>query len=127
MIQQLHRTFFLTSGLLSLLLGIIGIFVPLLPTTPFLLLAAYCFSNSSERLHSWLLNHKTFGPLIRDWEEHGVIRLRIKWIATISMCLLVSYPLIFKIEQMWLKGVVAGTIACVLVFIWTRPSTYTNV
>jgi len=56
-------------GWLSLITGIIGIFLPLLPTTPLVLLAAWCFSKSSERFHAWLLQHKYFGPIVSDWQS----------------------------------------------------------
>ncbi|WP_081991007.1 YbaN family protein [Pseudoalteromonas piratica] len=116
------RSFWLVIGLLSLMLGVIGIFLPLLPTTPFVLLSAFCFSKSSTRLHNWLLNHHLFGHLISDWDKYGVIRLKVKIIATSSMLLLVSYPLVFLSFATWLKAIVGVTIACVLLFIWTRPS-----
>ena len=119
---MIKRTFWLFFGLLSLLLGIIGVFLPLLPTTPFVLLSAYCFSKSSKRLHIWLLNHKLFGSLIRDWEQHGVIRYKTKCIATASMLILVSYPLIFLPILLWIKITVIISIVSVLIFIWTRPS-----
>jgi hypothetical protein len=119
---MIKRTFWLLFGLLALLLGIIGVFLPLLPTTPFILLAAFCFSRSSQRLHTWLLNHKWFGPLIKDWEKYGVIRTRVKWVATVSMLVMVSYPLLFKEFSIWLKLIVVVSIICVLLFIWTRPS-----
>ncbi len=116
------RSMWLAIGLLSLSLGILGVFLPLLPTTPFVLLSAFCFSKSSSRLHLWLLNHKLFGHLINDWEKHGVIRTKIKVIATCSMLLLVSYPLIFMPFANWLKAIVIISIVSVLVFIWTRPT-----
>jgi len=119
---MIKRTFWLFFGLLSLLLGIIGVFLPLLPTTPFVLLSAYCFSKSSKRLHAWLLNHKLFGSLISDWEKHGVIRNKTKCIATASMLILVSYPLIFLPFAIWIKLTVIITMVSVLTFIWTRPS-----
>lgn len=119
---MIKRTFWLVFGLLSLLLGIVGVFLPLLPTTPFVLLSAYCFSKSSKRLHLWLLNHKLFGSLISDWEKHGVIRTKTKCIATASMLILVSYPLFFLPIIIWVKLTVIITILSVLIFIWTRPS-----
>ncbi len=119
---MIKRTLWLLFGLVALFLGILGVFLPLLPTTPFILLAAFAFSKSSKRLHSWLLNHKLFGPLIRDWETYGIIRTKVKWLATTSMLVLVSYPLIFLTFPLWLKGIVVLSICCVLTFIWTRPS-----
>lgn len=122
MLNQTKKALFLLVGLISLALGIIGIFLPLLPTTPFLLLSAYCFSQSSKKLHQWLLSHKYFGPLISDWEKHGVIRTKVKWLATISMVVLISYPLLFMIQITWLKAFIVLTMSCVLIFIWTRPA-----
>ncbi len=116
------RSVWLVIGLVSLLLGVLGVFLPLLPTTPFVLLSAFCFSKSSTRMHSWLLNHRIFGQLIMDWEAHGVIRTKIKVIATSSMLLLVSYPLLFIPFPIWLKAIVVISIVSVLLFIWSRPS-----
>ena len=75
---------FIASGIVSLTLGVLGIFLPLLPTTPFLLLSAFLFARSSEKLHSWLLNHKIFGKYIRDFLQDRSIPLRVK-IISISM------------------------------------------
>ncbi|QYY33305.1 MULTISPECIES: YbaN family protein [Cupriavidus] len=74
-----------TLGALSLLLGIIGIFLPVLPTTPFVLLAAACFARGSERFHGWLLEHPRFGPLVSDWQRHHSIPLRAKCLALVMM------------------------------------------
>jgi hypothetical protein len=71
----------------SLLLGVIGIFVPLLPTPPFVLLAAWCFSRGSERCERWLLEHPRFGPLVRGWREQRAMPLRAKQWATAMMAL----------------------------------------
>ncbi len=71
------------SGFLSL--GLVGVVLPVVPTTPFLLIAAACFARSSPRLHGWLLDHPLFGPPIRDWQAHGAIRPRAKAMALASM------------------------------------------
>ncbi len=119
---QIKRLFFLGTGCLCVVLGFVGAFVPLLPTVPFLLLAAYCFSKSSHRLHSWLLSRPKVGPIIQDWELHGVIQLKAKRLSTAMMLLLASYP-IFLLHFSWvLKSLVIITITLVLIFIWTRPS-----
>lgn len=118
---KIKKTFYLTLGLISLMLGIAGIFLPLLPTTCFILLAAFCFSKSSERLYNYLVQHRLFGRQIKEWQEHGVIPLRIKLIASGMMLLSVSYPLIFIDFSQALKLLTTASIVAALLFIWTRP------
>jgi uncharacterized membrane protein YbaN (DUF454 family) len=122
MVQGTKRLLYLFFGFLCLFLGVIGIFLPILPTTPFALLAAFFFSRSSEKLHAWLLNQKHLGPVISNWEKHGVIRKPAKITATIMMVLLFSYTLIFVPVHYGIKIVVSLTGISVLSFIWTRPS-----
>lgn len=83
--QRAIRAFWVTCGALSLVLGIIGIFLPLLPTTPFILLAAACFARGSEKFHHWLITHERFGPLVRDWQAHRSIPFRAKCLALTMM------------------------------------------
>jgi uncharacterized membrane protein YbaN (DUF454 family) len=75
------RLWFLAAGHLSVGLAVLGVFLPLLPTTPFLLLAAACYARGSVRFYNWLLNSGTFGPLIRTWREHRAMALRHKLLA----------------------------------------------
>lgn len=116
------RLVWLICGALSLALGTIGIFLPLLPTVPLLLLAAFCFARSSERLQHWLLAHPILGPPIHDWQERGAIGRRAKWAASLSIlvALIISWalgvkPLVLVFQILALVGVSA--------FIWTRPNT----
>ena len=122
MMAQMSRYLYVLTGLLCLGCGFLGIFLPLLPTTPFVLLAAFCFSRGSQTLHRWLLTQRTFGPIIRDWNQHGVIRLRVKWISTCLIVLMLSYPIIFKDVPLFAKIAAALVGLGVLVFIWSRPS-----
>lgn len=73
------RALFVILGLVSFGLGVLGIFLPLLPTTPFLLLSAYLFVRSSNRLYQWLINHQVFGRYINDYLEKRSIPKRVKW------------------------------------------------
>ena len=108
-------------GSIALVLGVIGIILPLLPTVPFLILAAFCFARSSERMHAWLLSHKTFGPMILDWQQSGAIRPRAKRAATVSVALVFGISLVLKLPNHVL-AIQAMTLACVMLFIWTRPN-----
>ena len=82
-----QRVLWLLAGGLALLTGIVGIFLPLLPTTPFVLLAAFCFSRGSQRCETWLLQHPRFGPMVRDWRASRAVPLRAKQLATLMMTL----------------------------------------
>ncbi len=115
------RLLWITFGLFSLLLGVIGMFLPLLPTVPLLLLAVFCFARSSERLHDWLVNHPRLGPPIRDWQRSGAISLPAKRLATASIALafLIPYFIGVRPQILTLQAVV---LSGVLIFIWTRPS-----
>lgn len=115
------RGLWLTLGVVSLVLGTVGIFVPLLPTVPFLLLAAVGFARSSERLHHWLLSHPRFGPPISDWRERGAIGHRAKRLATVSIIAAFAISMALGLKP-WLLAVQATTLALVALFIWTRPA-----
>lgn len=115
------RLIWATIGGLSLMLGVIGIAVPLLPTVPFILLAAFCFARSSERLHAWLLSHHRFGPVIEDWNQRGAISPRVKRISTVSILAVFTLSLIMGLRPLIL-GIQAVSLGCVAIFIWTRPN-----
>lgn len=119
---HLVKHLFVAAGWLSLGCGVLGIFLPLLPTTPFVLLAAFCFSKGSDSLHRWLLSQKTFGPLIRDWQEHGVIRRHVKGTSTVLIVLLMGYPILFRPMPIRLKIALSLVGMGVIGFIWSRPS-----
>jgi uncharacterized membrane protein YbaN (DUF454 family) len=78
------------AGSVSLALGLIGVVLPGLPTTPFILLAAACYAKASPRLHGWLLNHRLLGPMVRDWETHRNLTRRSKTVAQVSMVVMVG-------------------------------------
>ncbi|MDO9292372.1 MAG: YbaN family protein [Hydrogenophaga sp.] len=88
--SRLVRGLLWAAGSLALLLGVIGIVLPGLPTTPFILLAAACYAKASPRLHRWLLNHRLTGPMLRDWETHRSLTRRNKIVAVVSMAVMVS-------------------------------------
>jgi hypothetical protein len=91
--SRLVRGLLWAAGSLALLLGVIGVVLPGLPTTPFILLAAACYAKASPRLHRWLLNHRLTGPMLRDWEQHRSLTRRNKTIAVVSMLVMVSFSI----------------------------------
>lgn len=114
------RLIWLIFGLISFALGVIGAFLPLLPTVPFMLLSAFLFSKSSERLHNWILTHPVFGPSIEDWQRNGAITKRIKLYSTVSIAAAFGLSLALGLKPIILI-IQAITLLGVLVFIWTRP------
>ena len=121
------RFFFMIMGWASLGLGLVGIFMPLLPTTPFLLLAAFCFQRSSKRLHDWLINQPTFGPIIQEWNTHHIIRPRVKWVSISLLWLLLAYPLVFKESlSAWFKVIMILVGIGVTFFIASRRSSFSD-
>ena len=118
---RVPRPVLFAIGVLSVVLGAIGVVLPLVPTTPFLLLAAACFSRSSRRMHAWLLRNRVFGPVLRDWENGGAIARPVKILATVMMLGLISYPLGFLEIALPAKITAAASVVAVLAFIWSRP------
>ncbi len=120
---SLKRSFFLLSGAISLFLGILGIFLPLLPTTPFILLTAYCWAKSSPKFHAWLLAHKRFGPIVYNWETSRVIPLKMKWLSTIMMNGAIFFTVFFTLpEEKWLLKIIMACISIgTSIWIWSFP------
>ncbi len=108
-------------GLVCVALAMVGVVLPLLPTVPFLLLAAFFFARSSSRLHNWLLTHQTFGPLIVDWQSSGVIRPGAKKAATLSVAAVFGLSVLLSMPSHVLI-IQAVVLSGVMLFIWTRPS-----
>jgi len=115
------RLFTMLMAWLAVVLGTIGIFLPLLPTTPFILLAVMLFSRSSPRFEAWLNNHPRFGPLINDWRNHGVVSLKAKCSATVMVGFSLGLMLWMKLPQLAMWPAIV-CLAAVMLFLWTRPS-----
>jgi uncharacterized membrane protein YbaN (DUF454 family) len=114
------RIVFLLIGFTSLFLGIVGIFLPLLPTTPFILLAAACFAKASPRFHDWIVNHPTWGPMISNWKNQGAIAPRAK----ISASVMISLSILTIWLVVPLMAVKIGTtlfLTGIVMFIVSRP------
>lgn len=113
------RLIWIVLGFFSLALGTLGAFLPLLPTVPLYLLAAFFFARSSDHLHDWLITHPTFGPPIRDWNERRAIGRRAKWLASLSIAAAFGISLWFSVPT-WVLIVQAIVLSTVALFIWTR-------
>ena len=92
---SLRKWLLISAGVLSVVLATVGVFLPLLPTTPFLLLAAACFMRSSDGLYEWLTTHKWFGPYIRNYREHRAITKRTKTVVLVLMWTTLVYGIVW--------------------------------
>ncbi|MFV0470729.1 MAG: YbaN family protein [Paludibacteraceae bacterium] len=105
------KIFFVIIASVSLGLGILGVFLPLLPTTPFLLLSAALYAKSSDRLYQWLLNHPILGSYIRDFREEKAIALKVKVVAIATIWISIGYTVFFVVNHKWYLQVMLGVIA----------------
>ena len=114
------RALWLAAGVLAFVLGVVGIFVPLLPTTPFILLAAFCFSRGCARCEAWLLAHPRWGPMVRDWRERRAVPLRAKQLATVMMTIgcVIAWPQLPS-PWHWAPVVVCSAVAA---WLWQLPT-----
>lgn len=114
------RGILILVGLIALALGVIGAFVPLMPSTVFFIIAAACFARSSPRLEAWILSHAFIGEPVRAWRERGAISRRGKWLASAGMSL--GFVLfLFAKPDLPVAFLVASVLAGCAGFIWSRP------
>ncbi|MFC7298277.1 YbaN family protein [Herminiimonas aquatilis] len=115
--SRLAKAAYGIAGGVSLILGVIGIFLPGLPTTPFILVAAACFAKASPRVHQWMLQHRLLGPVLRNWEEDRSLTRRTKCVAIISMVLTMGVSVWAFADQPWIQIILVllGLIGAVIV------------
>jgi uncharacterized membrane protein YbaN (DUF454 family) len=113
------RILYLIGGWASLLLAGIGVAVPLLPTVPLVILAAFCFARSSPRLEAWLVEHPRMGPHIQSWRTRGAISRKGKYAAAAAFAAGIALSLMLAPWPWWLAPIVAASIC--LPWLWTRP------
>ncbi|MFW6253859.1 MAG: YbaN family protein [Chitinivibrionales bacterium] len=99
----MKRILLITAGLFALTLGVIGVAVPVLPTTPFILLAAACFFRSSDTLYRWMINHQIFGEYIRSYRQYRAIPVRAKIISIFMLWLFISFSVFFVVRVLWVN------------------------
>lgn len=110
------RSVFWLLGAIALTLGIIGIFLPVLPTTPFVLVATACWAKASPRFHRRLLKHRYFGPMVRNWEERRAIPRRAKYLAYSMMTLSCLFLFVRFPERLWVA--IATSAVCAATALW---------
>lgn len=116
----MQRIILLIIGWLAIVLGTLGIVLPLLPTTPFILLAAWCFARSSPRFHHWLLYRSWFGNYIQHWQRHRALPPGVKPRA--MLLIVCTFALsIWLVHHFWLRIMLLGMLAALLLFMWRMP------
>ena len=116
------RVLLVVAGFAFVGLGILGAFLPVLPTTPFLLLAAACFARTSARFYNLLLNSRTFGPLIVEWRRHRSIPWRTKLWAIGLMAATLTVSVVFFVRELWLQVALAGLGVLLAAWLYAIPS-----
>ena len=119
--MTLRRAVWFGIGLVAVVMAGLGVALPLLPTTPFVLLAAFAFARSSERWHAWLRDHRVFGPIIENWREHGAISPRAKFLGVITMAAVFGLSLAMNATTTVL-AVQALVLTAAAAFVLSRPS-----
>ena len=119
------RIILLSLGFLCVALAFIGIFIPGIPTTPFLIVALWAFAQSSKKFHAWLLNHKRFGKVLRNWESHKVVPIKAKIlmvILQITAVVMIQYSL----DNIFITIGLAVLLLCVACYVISLPSKVLN-
>jgi len=110
------------AGWIFVVLGAIGAALPVMPTVPFLLVAAFCFERGSPKMHAWLMEHRTFGPPLANWRNHRVIRPKAKALSVTCITSSVLYMSLFSPASPWIKVLTGVTCGLTVIFILTRRS-----
>ena len=116
------RALLWSAGSLCVALGVIGLFLPVLPTTPFMLLAAACYARASERFYRWLLTHRVFGPTVREWRRHRSIPWRTKLWAIVLMSATLAPSIVFFVRPAGLQGALGLLGVLLAVWLYRVPS-----
>lgn len=118
---RLPAPVYMVIGWVSVVLGVIGIFLPIMPTTVFMIAAAFCFGRGSPRARAWLVGHRVFGPSIVRWEETGAIPRVAKLWAVVAMAAALGLSLWLQVPG-WVLAVQGVALAGAALFVLTRPS-----
>lgn len=118
------RLLYMAFGWAMFILGFIGAFLPVLPTTPLMILALWGFSNGSESVHNWLYNHPKFGPSLQHWDKHRVIPFKAKMTALIMMSISASYLIFFSSAHTIVIIISLGLMLFGILYVLSKPSTH---
>jgi uncharacterized membrane protein YbaN (DUF454 family) len=121
-VSPVWRAVLLVVGTTSLILGVIGIFLPVLPTTPFILVAAACYARASTRLYTWLLGQKSLGPIITEWRRSRSLPAGMKTRALVLVVLTFAVSIVL-IDSLLVRGVLVIIAAILLTFLYRIPAT----
>jgi len=117
-----RRTVYFAIGSVSVVLGVIGIFVPLWPTTCFLLLAGWCFARSSQRAERWLHENRLFGRYLRDYREHGVISARVRTTSLVTLWAFIGLSAFLLAQQLWAVALLLLVAGAVTAHLFSLPT-----
>ncbi len=120
--SRVARSLYLVLGLLSLAIALIGIVLPTIPTTGPTLLAAWAFSRSSERFDAWLLRHRLFGPIVRDWRAGLGFSVRAKLVAVVAIAATFTVTVLFAVERTGVRVALVALAAAIAAYVITRPT-----
>jgi uncharacterized protein len=120
--SRVVRGFFIAAGFVFVGIGLVGVVMPVLPTTPFMLLAAACFARGSERFYLWLINNRLFGPTIQEWRRHRSIPYRTKLFAIVLMSLTLAASIVFFVEDGFVQTGLAVLGVLLAGWLWLIPS-----
>jgi len=116
------RLIYFFLGWIFFAVGVVGAFLPVLPTTPFMLLALWAFARSSDRFYIWLYNHKLFGPPLQVWKQHRVIPVSAKIMSVSFMSMSFAYMIMYSSLKLWLVIIIATLMLYGAWFILSKPS-----
>lgn len=120
--SPIRRGVYFSVGALSVTMGVIGIFVPLWPTTCFLLLAGWCFARSSRRAERWLHENRLFGRYLRDYREHGIISSRVRTTSVVTLWIFISISAFALASRLWVVALLLLVASAVTAHLYSLPS-----
>ena len=120
--SRMLRGLLLVAGVLAFTAGIVGVFLPLIPATPLLILAAACFARAYRPFHEWMLAHRWFGPMLREWYHHRSLPYWTKLLALVTMLISFGTSIVLFVQPLWLQLVLAAVALLLAALVYRIPS-----